>query len=73
MPSTRNRAETLTPTAGGVSTVQYDASGFQIESLDDLLGYDADHTDPSQYCRHGTVIGSWWGPDYACGYCESGE
>ena len=37
------------------------------------LGYDADVADPSQYCRHGTFIGSWWGPDYLCGACEMGE
>lgn len=40
--------------------------------LNDQLGYDADVSDPSQYCRHGTFIGSWWGPDYMCGACESG-
>jgi hypothetical protein len=40
--------------------------------LDEQLGYDADHDDPSQYCIHGTWIGSWWGPDYLCGYCEMG-
>lgn len=34
-------------------------------------GYDADRDDPSQYCKHGTFIGSWWGPDYLCGQCES--
>lgn len=39
---------------------------------DEILGYDADHDDPSQYCRHGTWIGSWWGPDYLCGWCEDG-
>jgi hypothetical protein len=40
---------------------------------DEMLGYDADHTDDSQYCRHGTFIGSWWGPDYLCQWCELGE
>ncbi len=39
---------------------------------DELLGYDADHEDPSQYCIHGTWIGSWWGPDYICQWCEDG-
>lgn len=39
---------------------------------DDLLGFDADMHDPAQRCRHGTFIGSWWGPDYLCGWCESG-
>jgi len=39
----------------------------------DRLGYDADVSDPRQYCRHGTFIGSWWGPDYLCSMCESGE
>lgn len=36
------------------------------------LGYDADHDDPRQYCKHGTFIGSWWGPDYLCMDCELG-
>ena len=40
--------------------------------LDDQLGYDADHDDPRQYCEHGTFIGSWWGPDYLCHWCEAG-
>lgn len=38
----------------------------------DRLGYDADVSDPSQYCKHGTFIGSSWGPDYLCSACESG-
>ena len=42
------------------------------QTLDDELGFDADHNDPRQYCQHGTWIGSWWGPDYLCGACESG-
>lgn len=40
--------------------------------LDEQLGYDADHDDPRQYCEHGTFIGSWWGPDYLCHWCEAG-
>jgi hypothetical protein len=43
-----------------------------MEQYDEELGYDADHSDNSQYCIHGTFIGSWWGPDYICGYCEDG-
>lgn len=39
---------------------------------DEMLGYDADHDDPRQFCRHGTFIGSWWGPDYMCFDCEMG-
>lgn len=35
--------------------------------------YGGDLQDPSQRCRHGTFIGSWSGPDYMCGWCESGE
>jgi len=42
------------------------------ETLDEQLGYDADHNDPRQFCRHGTFIGSWWGPDYMCHACEMG-
>ena len=51
---------------------QLDAAGFEVESLDDTLGHDADHSDDSQYCQHGTFIGSPGGPDYLCGACESG-
>ena len=35
--------------------------------------YDWDISDRSQYCKHGKFIGSWWGPDILCGYCEAGE
>jgi hypothetical protein len=35
--------------------------------------YGGDFNDPSQRCRHGTFIGTWSGPDYMCGWCESGE
>ena len=37
------------------------------------LPYDGDLNDSSQRCKHGTFIGSWWGPDYLCGACEMGE
>lgn len=43
-----------------------------MNDLDEQLGYDADHDDPSQYCIHGTWVGSWWGPDYLCSWCEAG-
>jgi hypothetical protein len=36
------------------------------------LDYDGDTNDRSQYCQHGTFIGSWWGPDYLCWACEEG-
>jgi hypothetical protein len=42
------------------------------DEINESLGYDADVTDSSQYCKHGTFIGSWWGPDYLCGACEDG-
>ena len=32
--------------------------------------YDWDREDPRQYCRHGSFIGSWWGPDIMCMKCE---
>jgi len=35
--------------------------------------YDWDRNDSSQYCKHGTFIGSWWGPDLLCVYCELGD
>jgi len=34
--------------------------------------YEWDQSDESQYCKHGTFIGSSWGPDILCGWCESG-
>lgn len=37
-----------------------------------MTSYDEDRSDERQYCVHGTFIGSWWGPDYLCGYCEMG-
>lgn len=40
---------------------------------EDELPYDGDMSDDSQYCQHGTFIGSWWGPDYLCGECEMGD
>jgi hypothetical protein len=45
---------------------------MQGEYEAEVLGYDADFSDNSQYCVHGTFIGSWWGPDYLCGWCEDG-
>lgn len=35
--------------------------------------WDWDRNDRSQYCEHGTFIGSWWGPDLLCGKCEMGD
>lgn len=37
-----------------------------------MASYDEDLNDARQRCEHGTFIGSWWGPDYLCGYCEDG-
>jgi hypothetical protein len=34
--------------------------------------FDWDQSDDSQHCQHGTFIGSAWGPDLLCGWCESG-
>jgi hypothetical protein len=34
--------------------------------------FDWDRDAPEQYCHHGTFIGSWWGPDVLCGFCEDG-
>lgn len=34
--------------------------------------YDWDRSDDSQYCEHGSFIGSWWGPDLLCQHCENG-
>jgi hypothetical protein len=34
--------------------------------------FDWDYQDDSQRCEHGTFIGSSWGPDVLCGWCESG-
>jgi len=32
--------------------------------------WDWDKNDKSQYCKHGSFIGSWWGPDISCFKCE---
>lgn len=34
--------------------------------------WDWDRSDEGQYCAHGTFIGSWWGPDLLCQWCELG-
>ncbi len=34
--------------------------------------FDWDQSDDSQHCKHGTFIGSWWGPDLMCWFCEEG-
>lgn len=34
--------------------------------------FDWDRNNASQYCVHGTFIGSWWGPDLLCPQCELG-
>lgn len=34
--------------------------------------WDWDTNDDRQYCEHGTFIGSWWGPDILCQWCEAG-
>lgn len=36
------------------------------------LEYDGDLCDDDQRCEHGIFIGSSWGPDILCGYCEEG-
>ena len=48
---------------------------IEVMSDDYEIGdeYDWDISDRSQYCKHGKFIGSWWGPDILCGYCEAGE
>jgi len=35
--------------------------------------WDWDKGDSRQYCKHGTFIGSWWGPDLMCWKCEIGD
>lgn len=40
--------------------------------LEDGDQWDWDRNDDSQYCEHGTFIGSWWGPDIMCFECEMG-
>lgn len=34
--------------------------------------YDWDQSRDDQHCEHGTFIGSWWGPDLMCQWCEGG-
>lgn len=46
-----------------------------MENDDYQIGdeFDWDKSDSSQYCVHGTFIGSWWGPDLLCNACEGGS
>lgn len=48
---------------------------YDTDFIDEQYGdqWDWDTTDDSQYCAHGTFIGSWWGPDVLCGACEGGS
>lgn len=46
---------------------------FDYEETGSFGRYDEDFSDSRQYCKHGTFIGSWWGPDYLCYYCETGN
>lgn len=41
--------------------------------MDYFDDFDWDQSDENQYCKHGKFIGSWWGPDILCGYCEVGD
>jgi hypothetical protein len=45
---------------------------FTREDNTHMPAYDEDHNDPRQHCVHGTFVGSWWGPDYLCSWCEDG-
>lgn len=51
--------------------VALDADDFDDYRDEDR--WDWDYDDPSQYCRHGAFIGSWWGPDILCLRCELGD
>lgn len=56
-----------------------DLVDMAMENFDAMEGYepgdefDWDRNDQSQYCKHGTLIGSWWGPDLLCVACELGD
>lgn len=43
-----------------------DADDYQVGDE-----WDWDKSDSKQYCKHGTFIGSWWGPDILCIQCET--
>lgn len=66
----------------GISTQEYmELMTMSVNERTQVMGddyeigdeYDWDRSDKSQYCKHGKFIGSWWGPDILCGYCEAGE
>jgi FAD synthase len=66
----------------GISTQEYmELMTMSVNERTQFMGddyeigdeYDWDRSDKSQYCKHGKFIGSWWGPDILCGYCEAGE
>ena len=43
-----------------------------IKAKQDYLDQVEANRASSDYCEHGTYVGSWWGPDYLCGGCEEG-
>jgi len=52
-----------------------DTEGDQMTMHDDYTEadrWDWDYTADDQHCEHGTFIGSWWGPDLMCQWCEAG-
>ena len=66
----------------GISSQQYmELMTLSVNERIEVMGddyqigdeYDWDRNDRSQYCEHGTFIGSWWGPDILCGKCEMGD
>lgn len=38
------------------------------QDYDEMVGFGRD----GHYCKHGTYVGGWAGPDYLCGACEMG-
>lgn len=49
----------------------YDDTGYGDEDAE--LQAFPELRSSSNYCRHGTYIGTPWGGDFMCGLCESGE
>lgn len=50
--------------------MQYWPERLLPEDDSDDSRYDFNRDDSRQYCKHGTFIGSWAGPDLMCLDCE---
>ena len=72
--SADDAAQAIGPTTvANVDAASAIGAGYDSDDYEEGDRWDWDRNDPKQYCKHGTFIGSWWGPDLLCGRCEMGD